>query len=413
MPHEEMAVDTVLLIDDTAAVRRAASRLWTAHAGRCRGAGPRRTSRATTVLALMAAVATTCIKMLALNQQPQQTGGKDAASVPAGLLLLQAQAQRRSRLAVHARAAGQELIFEPLRKIYGNPLGKSNGTRLELQSPFIFDQSYAHYSTPRLPPLTPHTLLAGSQSFGAAVERDGEYALQNAGLEIRRVAEQMLLPKFQPDWLRGVRAGQEVSVRLRAAGGNSTTLRARSAAAVYGTAKKAKKLDKGQRSSLGERGAGVLSPIKFLQPVQQDGDPEIRQFMHNYRHGIEDENNTAYQEIEQADRVVTEPDDIVKMQNEVRRLHKERVQQWERAEKAREEHKNSTANLPGVFRWFEDSIEGAVDNTTNLTLGTWVWCRNESAFANLSWHDGEVAGAPVMKPHQKFVSIEVRPGPAD
>jgi len=174
-------------------------------------------------------------------------------------------------------------------------------------------------------------------------------------------------------------------------------------------------VQEGRRSELGGSDAKThnpiksppLSPIKFLQPVQAvEGDPEIRQFMHNFRHGVEDANNSAYRDIVQGDRIVTEPDDIVKMENEVRQLHRERVRQWEKADEAREEHKNTTATLPGVFRWFEDTAEGVIDNSTNLTLGTWVWCRNESSFADLEWHDGQIKGAPVMKPHQKFVSIE-------
>ena len=196
-------------------------------------------------------------------------------------------------------------------------------------------------------------------------------------------------------------------MKLRYSAGNITALRTTSTAAVNATGAGAKKPEEGWRTSLGDRDGGVLNPVGFIQPVQVDGDPEIRQFMHNYRHGVEDENNTAYREIEQGDRIVTEPDDIVKMENEVRRLHRERIRQWEKADEAREQHKNNTASLPGVFRWFEDSVEGMVDNTTNLTLGTWVWCRNESSFGNLEWHDGKIHGAPIMKPHQKFVSIEV------
>lgn len=84
-----------------------------------------------------------------------------------------------------------------------------------------------------------------------------------------------------------------------------------------------------------------------------------------------------YKDIANGDRIVTEPDDIVKMEDEVRRLHKERMIHTENAEKHK--HANSTgANLPGVFRWYEDDTEDILDNTTNTTYGTWVWCRNES-----------------------------------
>jgi len=82
----------------------------------------------------------------------------------------------------------------------------------------------------------------------------------------------------------------------------------------------------------------------------------------------------VYQNIANGDRIVTEPDDIVKMEDEVRRLHKERMIQT----KHHHQHMNKTKDLPGAFRWFQDDAEEFVDNSTNLTYGTWVWCRNES-----------------------------------
>ena len=54
---------------------------------------------------------------------------------------------------------------------------------------------------------------------------------------------------------------------------------------------------------------------------------------------------------------------------------------------------------------FEDDSENLIDNATNLTYGTWVWCRNESSFGSLHWRNGSIPGAPVMKPHQKFFTI--------
>jgi len=42
------------------------------------------------------------------------------------------------------------------------------------------------------------------------------------------------------------------------------------------------------------------------------------------------------------------------------------------------QHMKKTKDLPGAFRWFQDDAEEFVDNSTNLTYGTWVWCRNES-----------------------------------
>jgi hypothetical protein len=72
---------------------------------------------------------------------------------------------------------------------------------------------------------------------------------------------------------------------------------------------------------------------------------------------------------------VTEPDDIVKIEEEVRRLRKERIASIEHEQA----HKNRTHNLPGFFRWFqdEDQVQG-VDETPNATYGTWVWCRNDT-----------------------------------
>jgi hypothetical protein len=378
------------------------------------GRSARRASRGTVVLALMAAVATMCTKMLALDQQPRRQHGGWAGKERAGTrwALLQVQALRRIALEGRAQAR-QELIFEPLHKIHHEARGE-NSTRVVLQSPLIVDTSYAHYRTPHLPPLTPTNVLAASRSIGAVVERDGEYALKDAGLEIRRVAEQMLLPQFQPRWLQRIHGRDGATEGLGKLNlGKSTALRTLGAANRTG---EGGRVQEGRRSELGDSGANTfnpgislpLDPIEFLQPDQaEEGDPEIRQFMHNYRHGLVDDNNTAYRDIVQGDRMVTEPDDIVKMENEVRRLHRQRVREWERADEARGEHKNTTATLPGVFRWFEDTAEGVIDNSTNLTLGTWVWCRNESSFAGLEWHDGTITGAPVMKPHQKFVSIEV------
>jgi hypothetical protein len=46
----------------------------------------------------------------------------------------------------------------------------------------------------------------------------------------------------------------------------------------------------------------------------------MRDFIHTLRHGITDSNSSAYLDIEQADRMVTEPDDIVKMEDEVSSL---------------------------------------------------------------------------------------------
>ena len=83
----------------------------------------------------------------------------------------------------------------------------------------------------------------------------------------------------------------------------------------------------------------------------------------------------AYKSIVQGDRIVTEPDDVLKIEEKVRQLHKERI-----ASIAHEQaHKNRTQSLPGAFRWFQDEAEEeGIDNSTNVTYGTWVWCRNET-----------------------------------
>ena len=73
--------------------------------------------------------------------------------------------------------------------------------------------------------------------------------------------------------------------------------------------------------------------------------------------------------------MVTEPDDIVKIEDEMRRQVKERRK---RAERVREQSKNMTHELPGAFRWFQDDDEKLIDNATNLTYGTWVWCKNDT-----------------------------------
>ena len=70
---------------------------------------------------------------------------------------------------------------------------------------------------------------------------------------------------------------------------------------------------------------------------------------------------------------MTEPDDIVKIEDEMRRQETERIEDEMRRKEARK-----TRELPGSFRWFQDDDEKFMDNTTNLTYGTWVWCKNDT-----------------------------------
>ena len=132
---------------------------------------------------------------------------------------------------------------------------------------------------------------------------------------------------------------------------------------------------------------------------------------------------------------MTEPDDIVKMEEEVAKLHRQRIEKNAAIEERKRNFENDpSAFVPGVFRWFdlcslsrtrahtahpqhnttqlnkhehrfEDDSENLIDNATNLTYGTWVWCRNESSFGSLHWRNGSIPDAPVMKPHQKFFTI--------
>jgi len=133
---------------------------------------------------------------------------------------------------------------------------------------------------------------------------------------------------------------------------------------------------------------------------------DIKAFIHVFRHGVQDANSSAYEDIKQGDRLVTEPDDIVKMEEEVAKLHRQRIEKNAAIEERKRNFENDpSAFVPGVFRWFEDDSENLIDNTTNLTYGTWVWCRNESSFGSLHWRNGSIPGAPVMKPHQKFFTI--------
>ena len=255
---------------------------WTMHGAAQRrpdiGFGGRRASRGTVVITLMFTVATLCTKMLAVDQRPPQQEGAYRGT---------AQLHRK---AMAQRAARQELMFEPLQKIRGaveNANLQVNASAISLSSPLIFESPYKqfsrHYSTPHLPPLPMQrdVLLADVRSIVQALEIDGLKILKGTELEARAVAEQMLVSKFQPMWLRGRGDGP---AKVSSVGGG--------------------KLGGGVGISLGSSSSVVKSinisslgikhnPIQIFPGAQADGDPEIKEFMHDYRHGVKDKNSSG------------------------------------------------------------------------------------------------------------------------
>ena len=266
-----VAGDAVVL-EVEGGTRRAAESAWApapregAAAAR-RGTGrARRVSRGTAVATLVAAFALMCAKMLAVDQQPRAA----APSLGGRRVLLQALLRRE---ALARRAARQELIFEPMRKIHSlaGVGGLANRTArtgvAPLRSPLIVDTSYKHFATPRLPPLpmSRDELFADARSAERALVRDENFVVDSVELEGRRVAEQMLVSQFKPRWLRG-----RSEAPLSAGVGK-----------LYAT--------NGTRP--GRDSARAMSVLK--SPPAEDGDPEIKEFMHNYRHGVQDVNSTG------------------------------------------------------------------------------------------------------------------------
>lgn len=264
--------ETVLQFETECATPRAAGS-WSASGARLpaevrraySAGGSRRVSRGTVVMALMATIATLCTKMLAVDQRPRP---QEALA----RTLLRTLAHRKD---LAMRAVHQELIFEPLQKIYddevGNRIMGKNSSKISLASPLILDNSYKQYSTPHLPPvpMTRNDLLADARSVGDTLEVYGTQALEGTELEVRKVAEQMLVSQFQPEWLLGRDADKVASV-----GGG--------------------KMGGGVSSALGSSYTTKgINPVKFLQPPEEDTDPEIKRFMHDLRHGIENKNSSG------------------------------------------------------------------------------------------------------------------------
>jgi len=125
-----------------------------------------------------------------------------------------------------------------------------------------------------------------------------------------------------------------------------------------------------------------------------------------YRHGVEDPNSTTFREIREADSMVTEPDDLVKLEAEVRALQsKIRMQ---RVLINNSSNVSAAAkNIPGEFRWIENwELHGEKPvNASNETLGMWIWCKNSSDFSKIFWRNGSLMGAPAMNASQTFQTV--------
>uniref|UniRef100_A0A7S0HRQ7 Uncharacterized protein n=1 Tax=Hanusia phi TaxID=3032 RepID=A0A7S0HRQ7_9CRYP len=148
--------------------------------------------------------------------------------------------------------------------------------------------------------------------------------------------------------------------------------------------------------------AGFLARDQMLsQPGDTGNDIRI------YRHGIEDPNSTVFQEIREADSMVTEPDDIVKLEEEVRAL-----QSKIRMQKVLISNSSNVSaaakNIPGEFRWIENwEMHGEKPtNASNETLGLWIWCKNSSNFAKIHWQNGTLIGAPAINASQTFQTVK-------
>eukprot|EP00960_Hanusia_phi_P017803 524307-Hanusia_phi.AAC.3 len=163
---------------------------------------------------------------------------------------------------------------------------------------------------------------------------------------------------------------------------------------------------------------GFLARDQMLsQPGDTGNDIRI------YRHGIEDPNSTVFQEIREADSttecrrvgngltnragMVTEPDDIVKLEEEVRAL-----QSKIRMQKVLISNSSNVSaaakNIPGEFRWIENwEMHGEKPtNASNETLGLWIWCKNSSNFAKIHWQNGTLIGAPAINASQTFQTVK-------
>ena len=308
--------------------------------------GARRASRGTSVATLIAAVALLCVKMLAVDQQPRAAvrGGLFQAHMQRELMPHQAALQellfgslRNSLLAtgltnstvhtapassrsdegntarekaLHAReleeqadeekalakekAARQEahavvekwegkqnadeekalakeeaarkVAHEVVEKWEGKSAAATGQRAVPPRSPLLVNASHTHDATPRLPllPMNRNELLTEARSVERTLARDGRYVIRSAELEGRMVAEQLLVSQFQPRWLRGRGGGDETNVTgLHAANGTGA-------------------------------GRGAKSVLRRPQPAPADAiDPDVKEFMHEFRHGVESANSSG------------------------------------------------------------------------------------------------------------------------
>jgi hypothetical protein len=315
------------------------------HSRGCPAGSAHRASRGTTVATLIAAVALLCVKMLAVDQQPRASvrGGLFQALMQREVLPHQTEllfgSVRNSLLAtgptnstvhtaptsrsekgntarekaLHAReleeqaneeealakeeAARQEahevvekwegkqqadeekalakeeaarkVAHEVVEQWEGKSAAATGQRAVPPRSPLIVNASYKHDATPRLPllPTSRDELLTEARSVErtlARLARDGRYVLRSAELEGRMVAEQLLVSQFQPRWLRGRGGGDAANVTgLHAANGTGA-------------------------------GQGAKSVLRRPQPAPADiMDPEVKEFMHEFRHGVENANSSG------------------------------------------------------------------------------------------------------------------------
>ena len=169
--------------------------------------------RGTVVMALMAAMATVCTKLLAVDQRPRH-GPPDVifAVTPRTQLLLQGLARRA--------ALQDELTSEPLRKtgaLPGEDTNVSSSGVRALKSPRkVVSTGYKHAALLRVPPVSTsrHALLADARGVGRVVrqlEADGRDVISDAEVEMREVAAQMLERSFQPAWVRAARQAKSMT----------------------------------------------------------------------------------------------------------------------------------------------------------------------------------------------------------
>jgi hypothetical protein len=265
--------ETTTFVGAESATRRASEGTWTP-SQRCYAPGPRQSRRSTAVLTMLVTIATLCTKMLSVDNQQ---GTMNVSPRRQALL----QRLMRHKLRAQREAHQEELMFEPLYAIHS----EKNSSKIFLQGPLVVDKSYKHYAVPRLPPLPTkrNEILEDARSLEQTMDRVGNEVIADTELEMQRVAKQMLVLKFQPAWLRGPPGGRKRAAKVHAVGGgilgggNSSSL--------------GRKLGGANNSALGS--ADSWDPVVSIKPFMPDGDPEIKEFMHAYRHGVQDQNSSG------------------------------------------------------------------------------------------------------------------------